>query len=339
MLHIINLLCGTGIFLLGITVMSESVEDAFGQRLEGILSRLTKNKLSGVITGFAVTGAIQSSAATTVMTVSFVNSGIMTLESAAGIVMGANIGTTVTSLLIAFNFSSVAPIFIFLGAMIKLFSRNKTRQNIGMLLAGFGMLFLGMNTMSDSFAHLKENPAFLSFVAATKGKAASVLTGFVMTAIMQSSSATVGILQALARQGIIPIDSAIYIIFGQNIGAVIPTLISIIGKNRASKSVGVLHLLFNILGTIIFSAAAVFIPFADILKIIPSPDMQVSVMHMGFNVVSTILLLPFTNGMINICTAVTGFPFKRRKQLSPYACGDRFRFIRHRTHKADQQDI
>lgn len=304
MLNIINLLCGIGLFLFGINLMSESVENAFSHKLKDILERLTKSKFSGVMTGLAVTGTIQSSAATTVMTVSFVNAGIMSLESAVGVVMGANIGTTVTSLIIALNFSAVAPIFIFLGTLVKMFSKNKTRQNIGLLAVGFGMLFLGMNTMSESFAYLKDSPSFLNFVAASQSKAGGILTGFVMTAIMQSSSATVGILQALARQNIIPVSQAIYIILGQNIGAVIPTLMSVADKNKAAKSVGIIHLLFNIMGTVIFIVLSAFVPFAKLLSVFPNPDMQVSVMHIGFNVVSTLILLPFSDKLIRISERV-----------------------------------
>ncbi len=283
--------------------MSDSVESSFGQKLKNILSVLAKNKFSGVMTGLIVTGAIQSSGATTVMTVSFVNSGILTLQQAVGIVMGANIGTTVTSLLIAFNFSSVAPLFIFIGTIMKLFFKNKIIQNTGVLFAGFGLLFLGMNTMSDSFAFLKENEVFLCFVSAAKGKLSGIITGFIMTAIMQSSSATVGILQALARQNIIPIESAIYIIFGQNIGAVVTTMLSVSGKSKAAKSVAVLHFLFNVIGTVIFSILSLIIPIADFLKIAPTPEMQVSLMHISFNVVSTVILLPFSDWLVKISEA------------------------------------
>ena len=306
MLHIINLLCGIGVFLFGISIMSDSVEAAFGDRLRNLLATVTKTRLSSVLTGTFTTGAIQSSAATTVMTVSFVDSGLMTTKQAAGVVMGANIGTTVTSLLIAFNFSSISPLFIFFGALAKLFCKSKIKQSIGMLSVGFGLLFLGMNTMSGSFAHLKDNPAFLSMISASGGKLAGIISGFIMTAVMQSSSATVGILQALAQQGIVSIDSALYIVFGQNIGAVVPTLLSIAGKNKAAKSVGMLHLIFNIAGTLIFSVITLLVPLTDILRKISSPEMQVSVAHILFNVASTVIILPFTDLMVRVCERLSG---------------------------------
>lgn len=306
MIHIINLLCGIGVFLFGISIMSDSVEAAFGDRLKNLLATVTKTRFSSVLTGTFTTGAIQSSAATTVMTVSFVDSGLMTTKQAAGVVMGANIGTTVTSLLIAFNFSSISPLFIFFGALAKLFCKSKTKQSIGMLSVGFGLLFLGMNTMSGSFAHLKDNPAFLSMISASQGRLAGIISGFIMTAVMQSSSATVGILQALAQQGIVSIDSALYIVFGQNIGAVVPTLLSIAGKNKAAKSVGVLHLIFNIAGTLIFSVITLLVPLTDILRKIPSPEMQVSVAHILFNVASTVIILPFTDLMVRVCERLSG---------------------------------
>lgn len=312
MVHIINLLCGIGVFLFGISIMSDSVEAAFGDKLKNLLATLTKTRLSSVLTGTFTTGAIQSSAATTVMTVSFVDSCMMTTAQAAGVVMGANIGTTVTSLLIAFNFSAISPLFIFFGALMKLFCLSKTRQSIGMLSVGFGLLFLGMNTMSGSFAHLKDNPAFLSMVAASEGKLGGIIAGFIMTAVMQSSSATVGILQALAQQGIVSIDSAVYIVFGQNIGAVVPTLLSVAGKNNAAKSVGVLHLLFNIAGTIIFSILILFVPVPDLLRKIPTPEMQVSVAHILFNVASTVIMLPFTDLMVKLCERITGVKQTKR---------------------------
>ena len=175
-----------------------------------------------------------------------------------------------------------------------------------MLSVGFGLLFLGMNTMSGSFAHLKDNPAFLSMISASQGRLAGIISGFIMTAVMQSSSATVGILQAQAQQGIVSIDSALYIVFGQNIGAVVPTLLSIAGKNKAAKSVGVLHLIFNIAGTLIFSVITLLVPLTDILRKIPSPEMQVSVAHILFNVASTVIMLPFTDLMVRVCERLSG---------------------------------
>ena len=280
--------------------MSENTEKAFGEKLTHTLGILTKNRFTGMLTGLAVTGLIQSSSATTVMTVSFVGAGLMSLSQAVGIVMGANIGTTVTSLLIAFNFSAVAPLFIFLGAAVKILSKKERTNHICFLLIGFGLLFLGMNTMSMSFSYLKDNETFLAFIGACKGKIPCILTGLVMTAILQSSSATVGILQALALSGIVDTESALYIIFGQNIGAVIPTMLSAVGADKKAKQVGIIHLLFNVIGTVFFFVLFEALPFPHFISRVGNPSMQVSFMHISFNVLSTVLLLPFGNQLIKM---------------------------------------
>lgn len=300
MYSIINLLCGIGLFLFGMSLMSESTTAAFGESLKGTLSVLTKNRLSGVLTGLAVTGIIQSSCATTVAAVSFVSAGLLSLSGAAGIIMGANIGTTVTSLLIAFDFSDIAPVAVFLGTVLKMFSKKQKTQSAGMIITGFGLLFIGLNTMASSFESLKNNGEFLAFISKTNGKFQGVLTGFIMTAIMQSSSATVGILQALSMQEIVPLQTAFYIILGQNIGAVIPVIISSLGATKTAKQVGIIHLLFNLIGTGIFLLLMEFADFPAILSFAKNDSMRISLFHILFNVLSTFLLLPFTNQLIKI---------------------------------------
>lgn len=302
---IINLLCGIGLFLYGIFLMGEHTEKAFGESLRHTLGVLTKNRFTGMLTGMLVTGLIQSSSATTVMTVSFVSSSLMSLSQAVGIVMGANIGTTVTSLLIAFNFSAFAPIVIFLGVAGKILTKKEQSLHLLELLIGFGLLFLGMNTMSASFAHLKENEAFLEFVSACESKIVSVLVGFIMTAILQSSSATVGILQALALSGVVEVESALYIIFGQNIGAVIPTMLSAVGAKKEAKQVSIIHLLFNLIGTVIFFLLFELIPFPSFIRHLGNESMQVSFMHIAFNVLSTVILLPFGDVLIKMSSFIT----------------------------------
>ena len=305
MYSVINLLCGIGLFLFGMTLMSESTTEAFGDKLKGTLSALTKNKVSGVLTGFAVTGIIQSSCATTVTAVSFVSAGILSLSGAVGIVMGANIGTTVTSLIIAFNFSDIAPVAVFIGTLLKMFFKKYKMQSFGMIMIGFGLLFIGLNTMAGAFESLKDNNIFLSFISGTQGKLQGVLTGFIMTAIMQSSSATVGILQALSMQGIIPLQTALYIILGQNIGAVIPVIISSLGASKTAKQVGIIHLLFNLIGTGIFLLLMEFVPFSQILNFAKNDSMRVSLFHIIFNVVSTFILLPASDFLIKISEKLT----------------------------------
>ena len=300
MYSMINLLCGIGLFLSGMTIMSESTTEAFGERLKGTLATMTKNKISGVLTGFAVTGIIQSSCATTVTVVSFVSAGLLSLSGAAAIVMGANIGTTVTSLIIAFNFSDIAPLAVFFGTLLKMFSKNFKLQSAGMIITGFGLLFIGLNTMSSSFEELKSNESFLSFVSKTDGALQGVLTGFIMTAIMQSSSATVGILQALSMQGIVPLQTAFYIILGQNIGAVVPVIISSVSATRTAKQVGIIHLLFNLIGTAVFLIFMAFIPIGTIFSSLKNDSLSISLFHIFFNVMSTFLLLPFSDSLIRI---------------------------------------
>ena len=295
--------------------MSESTTETFGDRLKGTLSALTRNKISGVLTGFAVTGIIQSSCATTVTAVSFVNAGILSLSGAAGIVMGANIGTTVTSLIIAFNFSDIAPIAVFFGTIMKMFSKRNKVQSAGMIIIGFGLLFIGLNTMSSSFEAMKESPQFLSFITKTDGKIQGILTGFIMTAIMQSSSATVGILQALSLQGIVPLTTAFYIILGQNIGAVIPVIISSAGATKTAKQVSVIHLLFNIIGTGVFFALMELIPFGSLFSFTNSDSMKISLFHIMFNVISTVILLPFSDLLLKISEHLTpSFLFYKKEK-------------------------
>lgn len=296
----INMLCGMGLFLCGIFLMSEHTEKVFGEKLKHTLGILTKSRFSGMLTGLVVTGLIQSSSATNVMTVSFVSSGLMTLSQAVGIIMGANIGTTVTSLLIAFNFSSVAPIVIFFSVIIRALSKKEKIRHICFLLTGFGLLFLGMNTMSLSFAHLKDNEAFLGFISACEGKFSCIAVGIIMTVLLQSSSATVGILQALALSGLVSVESALYIIFGQNIGAVVPTFLSCVGATKQAKQVGIIHLLFNIIGAVFFFILFEFIPFPDFISHIGNESMQVSFLHIAFNVLSTVLLIPFGDTLIRM---------------------------------------
>ena len=274
MYTVINLLCGIGLFLIGMTLMSEYTTETFGEKLKDILSALTKNKISGVLTGLAVTGIIQSSCATTVTAVSFVSAGILSLSGAAGIV-----------------------------------------QSLGMIIIGFGLLFIGLNTMSSSFESLKDNPDFLSFISKTNGKIQGVVTGFVMTAIMQSSSATVGILQALAMQKLIPLSTAFYIILGQNTGAVIPVIISSAGASKTAKQVSVIHLLFNLIGTAVFLVLMEFLPLNRLFFFAENDSMKISLFHIMFNVVSTAILLPFSNLLLKISEHLTpSFLFYKREK-------------------------
>lgn len=301
MIHILNLLCGIGLFLYGMKMMSEGTEKAFGEKLKNMLAVMTGTKGKAILTGTVVTGIIQSSTAVTVMTVGFVEACLLTITQATGIVLGANIGTTVTSLLIAVNFSSFTPLLIFSGVLLVILSKNKKIRHSGEILLGFGLLFLGLNTMGSAFSYLKENPDFLNFiVSSSKGKLKGIVAGTVMTTVMQSSSATVGILQSLCQQGLIDTESAVYIVLGQNIGTVFTSLISAVGKSSEAKQVGLIHLIFNVAGSVIFVILCEVIPVADMLSEIGNPSMQVSVFHIVFNVVTVIMVIPFYDLLIKM---------------------------------------
>lgn len=308
MAYILNLLCGIGLFIFGMSTMSEGTEKAFGAGLKNMLSAMTNTKAKAIVTGTVVTGIVQSSSAVTVMAVSFVESQLMNLSQATGIILGANIGTTVTSLLIAFNFSDFAPFTIFLGTVMKLMGGKEKIRHPGEILLGFGLLFLGLNTMGNAFSHLKDNQDFLKFIiSCSSGKLKGILAGTVMTAIMQSSSATVGILQTLCEQGLVDTESAIYIVLGQNIGTVFTALISAVGKSKAAKQVGMIHLIFNVVGSLIFVALCEFIPVTELLMRFESPSMRISVFHILFNVITVFMLIPFYDRMINTSEKLLNF--------------------------------
>lgn len=288
-----GVLCAVGMFLFGIDVMGDGLQKVCGEKMKKILSACTKNRFLGVLTGLAVTGVIQSSSATTVMTVSFIDCGIMTLSQAVGIIMGANIGTTVTSLLIAVNFSAAAPLAVFAGTAMKMFSKKDKVQNAGLIIAGFGLLFVAMSSMSEYLSFFKDSGNADAFVSASSGRIKSILIGFVITAIMQSSSATVGVLQSAAASGLVSTRNAVYILFGQNIGAVIPTLLSTVKTNHEARKAAIVHLLFNIFGTIIFILICEVTPYISMLETIENGSVRISAAHIIFNIVSTIILFPF----------------------------------------------
>lgn len=307
MVSLLNLLCGIGLFLSGMSLMSESTLLCFGNRLRDILARMTKTKLSATLTGTAVTGIVQSSTAVTVMSVGFVETGLMNIHQATGIILGANIGTTVTSLLIAFNFSELAPLAIFIGAAVMHVSQKEKAKHTGRIFLGFGMLFLGLNTMSLSFAHLKENAELLELIVSCQGKFSSIIIGIVMTAIIQSSSATVGMLQTLCARELVGTEAAIYIILGQNIGTVFTAMLSAAGKSRSAKQVGMIHLIFNVMGALIFIVLCELIPIADLLEKVENPSMRVSLFHVFSNIITVIMLMPAYDLMIKLSERLTGF--------------------------------
>jgi len=301
---------GLGLFLYGMYIMAEGLQKIAGSKMRKVLEILTKNKLMGVLVGTCVTGLIQSSSAVTVMTVGFVNASLMNLSQAVGIIMGANIGTTVTSWLISsiewleiLNPANFAPLAVGIGAMIVLFCKKEKLKNIGMFIVGFGILFMGVNNMTQACMPLSYSPGVKQiFLLMGKNPVLGFLTGIIVTAILQSSSASVGILQSLAILNLVPWSSAVYIIMGQNIGTCVTALLSSIGTSKNAKATAYVHLAFNLIGSIIFSSLAVlFFSYINInlgTKLINLTE--ISIIHSLFNIITTLLLYPFSDYLIKI---------------------------------------
>ncbi len=317
----LGLLGGLALFLYGMQMMSDGLEAAAGNRMKQILERLTSNRFFGVLAGAGITAVIQSSSATTVMVVGFVNSGLMTLRQAVWIIMGANIGTTITGQLISLDVGMLAPLFAFLGvAMITFFKIPKV-QYIGKILAGLGVLFLGMNMMGDSMAPLENSEAFVSLMTRFSNPILGILAGAVFTAIIQSSSASVGILQTLAKNGLISFPNAVFVLFGQNIGTCITAVLASIGTSRSAKRTTIIHLLFNIIGTCVFTVLCLTLPVTDwIGGITPNkPAAQIANMHTTFNIVTTLLLLPLGTQLAALATRILPDSQTEKKPASPLA--------------------
>ncbi len=300
--NVLQLLGGLGLFLFGMKLMGDGLELVAGSSLKKLLEKITSNPLLGVLTGLVVTGAIQSSSATTVMVVGFLNAGLLKLEQAVYIIMGANIGTTVTSFLIGLKISYISPLLVFGGVILLLFLKKKVVQHIGMVLVGFGILFTGMEGMSGAMKVLKDVPEFGRLMTQfSDNPLLGVLAGAVLTAVIQSSSASVGIIQALVGSGALGLGNVIYVLFGQNIGTCATALLASIGTNRAGKRAAVLHLLFNVIGTILFVPICMFLPYVSLIEsMTDNPVMQISLAHIGFNVVSTLVLLPFAQCLVKL---------------------------------------
>ena len=287
-------------------MMSAGLETAAGNRMKQILEKLTASRFLGVLVGAAITAVIQSSSATTVMVVGFVNSRMMTLTQAVWIIMGANIGTTVTGLLIALDVGVLAPLIAFAGVVLIVFFKNPKLHPIGQIMAGLGVLFIGMDMMSAAMVPLRDSQAFISLMTRFSNPLLGILVGAVFTAIIQSSSASVGILQTLAASGLIGLPSAVYVLFGQNIGTCITAVLASIGTSRNAKRTTIIHLLFNIIGTVLFTTICMLFPLTDLVEsFTPSnPAAQIANMHTLFNITTTILLLPLGNQLAAIATRI-----------------------------------
>lgn len=295
---IFSLLGGLALFLYGMQMMSSGLEAAAGNRMKQILEKLTSNRFLGVLVGAVITAVIQSSSATTVMVVGFVNSRMMTLTQAAWIIMGANIGTTVTGLLIALDVGALAPLIAFAGVVLIVFFKNPKFHPVGRIMAGLGVLFIGMDMMSTAMTPLRDSQAFINLMTRFSNPLLGILAGAVFTAIIQSSSASVGILQTLANSGLISLPSAVYVLFGQNIGTCITAVLASIGTSRNAKRTTVIHLMFNIFGTIMFTVLCQVTPLTDFLQSLApaNPSAQIALTHTLFNIVTTLVLLPSAAG-------------------------------------------
>ncbi len=324
--NVVALLGGLALFLYGMNVMGDGLKKVSGGKLELILQKMTANPIKGVLLGLIVTAIIQSSSATTVMVVGFVNSGIMELSNTVGVIMGANIGTTVTSWILSLTGikgdnifmqmlepSFFSPVMAFIGIILIMFAKSEKKSDTGSILIGFAILMTGMSSMSAAVAPLSNNPDFAQLMTMFSNPILGLLAGTILTAIIQSSSASVGILQALCATGTITYSVALPIIMGQNIGTCITAILSAIGANRNSKRTALIHLFFNIIGTIIFMVlfytANMFVGFSFLPQ--QADEKGIAIIHSCFNIFATVLLLPFSNQLVKL--AYIALPVKERE--------------------------
>lgn len=298
----INLLGGLGLFLYGMNMMGDGLQKSAGDRLKKIIEFLTSNVVMGVLVGTAVTAIIQSSSATTVMVVGFVNAGIMTLSQAIGIIMGANIGTTVTAQIVSFSLEDVAPIALGIGIIIYLASKNKKSKQYAEILLGFGILFTGMEFMKEAVNPLADLPQFRdALIYVGEHPLLGVLAGFLITGIVQSSSASMGMLIALASQGILPLSAALPILYGDNIGTCVTSILSSLGASKNAKRAAFMHLIFNVIGTVLF-ITVLSIPISMIVEYLDPDNIsrQIANAHTLFNIINVIILLPFSKYIVKL---------------------------------------
>ena len=304
-LEFLGIFGGLALFLHGMQMMSSGLEAAAGNRMKSVLEKLTSNPLMGILVGAVITTAVQSSSATSVMVVGFVNAGIMSLNQAVWIIMGANVGKTTTGLLIALDVGALAPVVAFAGVAMMVFIKRPQPQHIGQLLAGLGFLFIGMDMMSDAMEPLREVPAFVDMMSTLSNPILGILFGTVFTALIQSSAASVGILQTLAAAGVVEFSGAVYILFGQNIGTCITAVMASFGVSRDAKRATCVHILFNVIGTVIFTGVVMIFPLTSLIEtLVPGPMAQIAVMHVVFNLATTVLLFPFGNYLAQLAARI-----------------------------------
>lgn len=318
---LLSMVGGLALFLYGMHLLGDGLAKASGGRLEGILEKLTSNPLKAVLVGAGVTAVIQSSSATTVMVVGFVNSGIMKLEQAVGIIMGANVGTTITSWILSlagidsssfviqlFKPTSFSPVLAIIGVAMLMFSKKEKYQHVATILVGFAVLMIGMDTMSSAVKPLADVPEFTGILTAFSNPILGMLAGLILTAVIQSSSASVGILQALCLSGAVGYSTAIPIIMGQNIGTCVTAMISSVGASKNARRAALVHLYFNIIGTVVFMV--VFYALNAVLDFSfmdePATAMGIAVIHSCFNIAATVLLLPFSKVLVKLAYLTVG---------------------------------
>lgn len=305
-MNVLSLLGGLGMFLFGMKIMGDGLEKAAGNRLKKLLGIVTHNRVLAMLAGLVITAVIQSSSATTVMVVGFVNAALINLTQAVGVIMGANIGTTVTSLLLSVKIDFAA-VFACIGLILTMLPKKlNTARQFGDICLGLGILFVGMNTMSTAMKPLQDWDVFTNAITGVTNPVVGVLVGALITAVLQSSSASVGILQALAGEGLIPLKGSMFILFGQNIGTCITALIACSGTNTNAKRAAVVHLLFNVIGAVLFTVLTVLLPL-DQWIISLAPDnlrLQIAFIHIIFNVTTTALMLPLAKLLEKIACLV-----------------------------------
>ena len=315
---------GLGMFLYGMNIMADGLQKGAGNKMKQLMGFLTNNRIVGVLVGALVTAIIQSSSATTVMVVGFVNAGIINLTQAVGVIMGANIGTTVTGWLVSMNEwgsflkpDFFAPVLIAIGAFILMFAKHSGKKTVGEILVGFGVLFVGLSFMSGAIEPYSDSPIFATAFRALGGNPfLGILTGAVVTAIIQSSSASVGILQTLALNGMVTWNSAVYITLGQNIGTCITALLSSAGANKTAKRAAVIHLLFNMIGAVVFGVGMFIIFHINPTFASSSIDsVQISIFHTIFNITNTLILFPFANKLVQLSGLIIRDDEKEKAQL------------------------
>ncbi|MCD7778225.1 MAG: Na/Pi cotransporter family protein [Clostridiales bacterium] len=314
---LVTFLGGLGLFLFGVSLMSSGLQKVSGNKMRKILAVLTKNRLVSTGVGALVTAVIQSSAATTVMVIGFINAGLLTLYQSVGIIMGANIGTTITGWLVSsaewasfMQPLTIGPITVAIGAIIGIFFTKGTVKSVGEIIAGFGMLFMGIGFMTEGASPLQDLPAFAEmFATLGSNPVLGILAGAFVTAIIQSSSASIGILQSLASVGLVTWNSAVYIIMGQNIGTCVTAILSAIGASKNAKAAACIHLLFNVIGSVIFSIIAVlFFNFINrALGETVISTTEIALVHTGFNLLNTLVMFPFANLLVKMAEGVTSF--------------------------------